>query len=149
MRLTPTDCGIVFDTSSNMCTSKFYQGPKCKHAWVEIDTPCQKDRGFTTCPSISDGHIRDSAGFRATKAKEKSCPICDKGGDYDGNKIRIVKQTDHGWRWGLLGPGKRSVGVDIAYRSRSGLGLAKGSDGARFTRPKSSNAVDTACCLVM
>lgn len=41
-----------------------------------------------------------------------SCPKCDKDDDYDGNKIRMVKNVSQGFRFGL-GPSKSDPGVDL------------------------------------
>ena len=59
-----------------------------------------------------------------TKAEE--CPECNKGGDYDGKKIRMVES----WSWGFGWGGEEGIGT----RDRGGR-----------TQPQ----VEWACCVVM
>jgi len=131
-----------------MCTAKFLKGPRCGHAWAEIAIACKAGRGFSNCPSFSDGRLWNYAGLRASKADEDSCPVCGKKNKYDGNKIRVVKQIDSGYRWGF-GPGQTSGGVDMVCRSRPGLGFEKKAARSRVVKAKGSGDMGVACCVVM
>ena len=108
-------------TVISMCTSKFFKGPTCEHTWAEIVTPCAEDRGFNTCPSFSDGKVRDKSGLKRSEAPEKSCPVCDKKGDYDGNRIRTIKSTTYGAVWGCHGASKTSPGCHFVLSKQEGF----------------------------
>ena len=68
-------------------------------------------------------------------ADEKQCPKCDKGDDYDGEKIRMIKQFQYGGRFGL-GPNETNLGVD---RFRPTKGFVSSS----------REAPQIICCAVM
>ena len=105
-----------------MCKTKFSRHPKCKHWSVEITDPCAEDRNFGNCPKFYNGTALNPANHPRTNAEEEQCPKCDEGGEYAGDKIRMVKGVQTGYRFGL-GPSESDFGVDLLrpkglYRTR-------------------------------
>lgn len=95
-----------------MCTTKMLECPTCNHWWAEILVPCAEGRGFNNCPSFQNGKARSHNNHPKEMAGADSCPKCNKDDDYDGNKIRMVKNVSQGFRFGL-GPSKSDPGVDL------------------------------------
>lgn len=95
-----------------MCTAKMLKSPTCEHWWAEILKPCAEDRHFGNCPSFQNGKVRNLKNNPWSKAEGKACPKCDKKDDYDGDKIRMVKTIQRGYRMGV-GPNKSDPGKDL------------------------------------
>ena len=95
-----------------MCTAKVLRSTTCEHRWAEIIKPCAEDRNFGNCPSFEDGKARSRTNNPWYKAAENTCPKCDKKDDYDGDKIRMVKGVQQGYRVGT-GPSKSDTGIDM------------------------------------
>ena len=95
-----------------MCTAKVLKSSTCEHWWAEILDPCAEGRHFSNCPTFQDGKARSLKSNPWSKAEEKTCPKCDKKDDYDGEKIRMVKSIQHGYRLGS-GPSKSDPGQDF------------------------------------
>lgn len=122
---------------SEMCTSKLLKSPSCEHWWAEILKPCAEDRNFGNCSSFENGKVRNLKSNPWQKAEEKSCPRCDKKDDYDGDKIRMVKGIQQGYKWGT-GPSKSDFGCDLL------------TPHSAFVRTKRSHEVpQMVCCCVM
>ncbi|KAK3175235.1 hypothetical protein OEA41_002482 [Lepraria neglecta] len=98
------------------------QGQEGGEEDVEITDPCAKDRNFGNCPKFHDGTALNPANHPRTNAEEGQCPKCDEGGEYAGDKIRMVKGVQTGYRFGL-GLNESDCGVDLLrpkelYRTR-------------------------------
>ena len=124
-------------TAVIMCTSKFLQGYACIHTWAEIVTPCAEGKGFSNCSTFTDGMIHKRSGLRRSIAPKESCPICDKKGEYDGNKMRTIKSTSYGGVGGFHGASKSSPGLHCVFARRKGLPKS---------RPEREVII---CCVVM
>ena len=120
-----------------MCTSKFFKGASCDHTWTEIITPCAEGKGFGNCSSFSDGKIRRKSELRRSTAPEKSCPTCDKKGDYDGNKIRTIRSTTYGGVWGCNGASKSAPGLHCIFARQK-----------KFPKKRPEPEINI-CCVVM
>lgn len=108
-----------------MCSFKLLKSPACGHVWGEIVTPCGDEMGFNSCPSLKDRRLRgDFKNVQKTMAPADSCPKCKKNGDYDGKKIRMVKNIKEGCRVGL-GPATTSLGYDFVVADTQGVGNMK------------------------
>lgn len=101
-----------------MCTARMLKSPTCNHWWAEILTPCGEGKNFNTCPSFVNGKARLPRDHPQYKAEKNTCPKCDKKDDYDGEKIRVVKGTRNGCKYGS-GPSKSDCGFDSLGLRRS------------------------------
>ncbi len=105
-----------------MCTAKIFKSPTCNHWWSEILKPCGEGKNFNTCASFENGIARLPRDHPRYKAEKNTCPKCDKKDDYDGGKIRIVKDVRYGYKVGT-GASKSDFGFDTP-----GLRWAKKSE---------------------
>ena len=110
-----------------MCTAKFIYHPKCKHWSSEIADACREGKNFSNCKTFEEGRCRNIKYYKKETAKEGECPKCDKEDDYDGEKIRMVRGVQHGYRLGL-GPNETDLGMD--FLSPKGLSKKKRKDEA-------------------
>ena len=124
---------------SKMCQTAFHTSPTCPHSWATLEVPCHKDHNFNTCPTFNNGILRPGNQLRSTLAEPKTCPVCDKGNDYDGEKLRVVKGVVDGYRWGLQGASRTKPGFDWMVRRRKGL----------VRRRRGQPVPEQMCCVVM
>lgn len=117
-----------------MCTTKFSKHPKCKHWSTEILNPCEEGKNFGNCKSFEEGRARNPKSCPREMAKEGECPKCDKKDDYDGDQIRMVKNVEYGYRFGL-GPSEGDFGIDLLRPSGG--------------QPKARTESQVICCTVM
>jgi len=99
-----------------MCTARYYKSQHCGHAWLTLKTPCAPGRTFSNCPRYQDGALNFVASLPPWQARywapPNMCPWCDKTGNYNMDKTRVIKSERNGWRFGL-GPGRNQPGVDL------------------------------------
>ena len=67
--------------------------------WAVITQVCGDGKGFNNCDSFK-GQTRWVKDLPLSRAPPASCPHCDKGDDYDGNKYRMVKGINTGLGYG-------------------------------------------------
>lgn len=97
-----------------MCTATLYYSFHCGHKYLVLNTPCAPGRNLTNCPMFESGATTWThrlPHFRQEVAPRRSCPWCDKKGDYDMEYYRVVTAQRFGTRVGL-GPSRRDPGYD-------------------------------------
>jgi hypothetical protein len=117
-----------------MCHATGLRSSTCRHKWLTITSPCAAGMGFNSL-GVHKFHTSHTwfGGTNYFKAPMKSCPDCNKKGQYDGNKIRMVLDYGHDpIKFG--GPGGQMGGEYNGYGGY-GTGMGGGSP--------------VICCMVM
>jgi hypothetical protein len=117
-----------------MCHATGLRSSTCRHKWLTITSPCATGMGFNSL-GIHKFHTSHTwwGSTKYFKAPMKSCPDCNKKGQYDGNKIRMVLDYgDDPVKYG--GPGGQMGGE---YSGYGGYGTGMGVGGPVI------------CCAVM
>jgi len=86
-----------------MCQTELNKSFTCRHRWLTIVKECQPGMGFNQ--QIHPYTPARSGWFQPKyfSAAAKTCPNCDKKGEYDWNKTRII--LDNKWDQGTMGNG--------------------------------------------
>lgn len=91
----PSHTQIAYPTTNKMCAVAHFRDPRCKHHWAKITQPCVTGADFSTCPLIFNKfYVLPEP--KVYLAVSQQCPICDLGGVYDRNLVRMVLSTRKG-----------------------------------------------------
>jgi hypothetical protein len=112
-----------------MCRATAFQSRTCRHRWLTITTPCSPAVGFDNAPHHRfDTDTALLGGPKYVPAPAHSCPECNKKGQYDGNRTRMVVGKD-----GFCGVGEAGAPA-YGWASAFGTGYAGSGYGGYWYR---------------
>ncbi|KAH8602764.1 hypothetical protein B0O99DRAFT_8872 [Bisporella sp. PMI_857] len=90
-----------------MCYTTHYKSVNCTHQWLAVTQSCGPGKGFDNCTTFKDDYLR--YGSKRVMSSRKHCPWHGLYGDYDYNRMRMVKKVRRGF---ILGgwPGTNEPG---------------------------------------
>jgi hypothetical protein len=79
-----------------MCTADYYKSMSCegKCRWLEIGVPCGYGMGFNNCDAFEGRHTRQLP-RRFHKVGKDQCPKHGLGGNYDHNRVAMIRDIKY------------------------------------------------------
>ncbi|KAK7533662.1 hypothetical protein IWX49DRAFT_310641 [Phyllosticta citricarpa] len=100
----------------SMCQTSYLRSTTCHHHWLSLVQPCAPGFNLSNCSVYGNRAVVRVSQLPPHPVHEiaapHSCPMCDFGGSYNRDRMRIVRSTRNGFRVGR-GPGWDDLGFDV------------------------------------